>query len=53
MSKTKIRVVYGSNPPCSMSSRIQERRNKARALKLIEQNRKPEKPEDFIMYEDR
>ncbi|XP_076258429.1 DDB1 and CUL4 associated factor 12-like protein [Rhynchophorus ferrugineus] len=52
MSKTKIRAVYGSNPPCSMSSRIQERRHKARTLRLLEQNRKPEKPEDFIMYED-
>lgn len=52
MSKTKIRPVYGRSPACFVSSRIQERINKAKALKLLEQNRKPEKPEDFITYED-
>ncbi|XP_066254472.1 DDB1- and CUL4-associated factor 12 homolog [Euwallacea similis] len=52
MSQTKIGPIYGTRPPCSHPSRLQERRNKAKALKLLEQNRKPEKPEDFITYED-
>ncbi|CAG9772567.1 unnamed protein product [Ceutorhynchus assimilis] len=52
MAQTKITAIYGRRPPCSEVGRIQERKNKAKALKLQEQNRKPEKPEDFITYED-
>ncbi|XP_060526133.1 DDB1- and CUL4-associated factor 12 homolog isoform X2 [Cylas formicarius] len=52
MSKTKIRPVFGKRPPCSISGRLQERKNKAKALRLLEQSRKPDKPEDFIIYED-
>ncbi|KAL1508941.1 hypothetical protein ABEB36_003755 [Hypothenemus hampei] len=52
MSQTKFMPIFGSRPSCSIPSRIQERKNKVKALKLIEQNRKPEKPEDFITYED-
>lgn len=51
MSKTRMFPVYGRIPPCYMSQRLEERRNKLRALKL-EQNRKPDKLEDFITYED-
>lgn len=53
MSQTKINPIYGTRPPCSYPSRILERWNKVKALRIQEQNRKPEKPEDFITYEDR
>lgn len=42
---------YGKSPPCSISNRIEERKNKARTSK-IEHNRRSDKPEDFITYED-
>lgn len=51
MSKTRMFPVYGRIPACYVPQRLEERRNKLRALKL-EQNRKPDKPEDFITYED-
>lgn len=53
MSQTKINPIYGTRPPCSYPSRILDRWNKVKALRIQEQNRKPEKPEDFITYEDR
>lgn len=43
--------IYGRVPACYMRKRLEERRNKLRALKL-EQNRKPDKTEDFIAYDD-
>ncbi|XP_050303792.1 DDB1- and CUL4-associated factor 12 homolog [Anthonomus grandis grandis] len=52
MAQTKIVPIFGTRPPCSHPSRLQERKKRAQALKLQEQTRKPEKPEDFISYED-
>lgn len=43
--------VYGQKPACYIAQRLEERSSRLRALKL-EQNRKPDKPEDFITYED-
>lgn len=43
--------IYGAVPPCYIRSRLEERKNRAKALKM-EQNRKPDKPEDFIIYDD-
>lgn len=51
MSKTRMSPVCGRLPPCHIRRRIQERRTKARLMKL-EGNRKSDKPEDFITYED-
>lgn len=51
MSKTRMYPVYGRSPACSIQSRLEERRNKAKASKL-EHNRRTDKPEDFITYED-
>ncbi|KAJ8952943.1 hypothetical protein NQ318_006560 [Aromia moschata] len=51
MSKTRLRPVFGRTPSCSLTHRLEERRNKIKALKL-ELSRKPDKPEDFISYED-
>lgn len=51
MSKTRLRPVFGRTPYCSLSQRLEERKNRIKALKL-EQSRKPDKPEDFISYED-
>lgn len=43
--------VYGRTPPCYIYQRLEERKNKQRALKL-DQSRKPDKQEDFITYDD-
>lgn len=43
--------IYGRSPPCYLRQRLEERRSRARALKL-EHSRKPDKLEDFITYED-
>uniref|UniRef100_A0A1Y1LFP2 DDB1- and CUL4-associated factor 12 beta-propeller domain-containing protein n=1 Tax=Photinus pyralis TaxID=7054 RepID=A0A1Y1LFP2_PHOPY len=51
MSKTRMVSIYGCRSSCSFNYRIQERRTRAKALRL-EHNRKPDKPEDFITYED-
>lgn len=51
MSKTRMRPIFGRTPSCSIRQRLEERRNRIRALKL-EQSRKTDKPEDFILYED-
>lgn len=53
MSRTVVIPVYGVRPPGFELYRIQERINKIRAMKLLEQNRKTEKPEDFIIYDER
>ncbi|XP_019761235.1 DDB1- and CUL4-associated factor 12 homolog isoform X2 [Dendroctonus ponderosae] len=52
MSRIVVTPVYGLRPPRFELYRIQERINKIRALKLLEQNRKTEKPEDFIIYDE-
>ncbi|KAK9716796.1 hypothetical protein QE152_g24533 [Popillia japonica] len=51
MSKTRMIPIYGRTPHCSIRQRIEDRRNIARALRL-EHSRKPDKPEDFVTYED-
>lgn len=51
MSKTRIRAVYGRIPPCSFNSRLEDRKNRAKASRL-EHNRRSDKPEEFITYED-
>ncbi|KAK9887624.1 hypothetical protein WA026_023583 [Henosepilachna vigintioctopunctata] len=51
MSKTKLYPVYGQSSSCSFRQRLEERKSKLRAFRL-EQSRKTEKAEDFIMYED-
>lgn len=51
MSKTRMFPIYGRIPACYNPQRLSDRRNKLRALRL-EQNRKPDKIEDFITYED-
>lgn len=51
MSTTRLLPIYGKKPCCCNSARIEERKGRAKALR-VEQNRKPDKPEDFITYED-
>ncbi|XP_022126380.1 DDB1- and CUL4-associated factor 12 [Pieris rapae] len=51
MAQTVRRPIEARYPSCYIPSRIKERRAKARALRL-EQQRKPEKPEDFVCYSD-
>lgn len=51
MSTTRMLPIYGERPRCCITSRIDERRNRAKALR-VEQSRKPDKPDDFIAYED-
>lgn len=41
----------GDLPPCANISRLEERRSRARALRL-ERSRKQDKPDDFVCYED-
>lgn len=43
--------VVGVYPSCHMNSRLEERRAKSRALRA-ERRRKPDKPDDFVTYED-
>lgn len=51
MSHTRMIAVYGRTPPCANLQRLEERRNRAKALKL-ERARKPDKTEDFVSYDD-
>lgn len=51
MASTIRRPVYGRKAPCAYQGRIEERMIKACALRL-EKSRKPEKPEDFVCYEE-
>ena len=51
MSKTYFNPVYGALPPCAFNQRLEEHRNRANAQRL-ELNRKSDKPEDFVLYED-
>lgn len=43
--------IYGRRPPCASQTRIEERRRAAQTLRY-DRNRKPEKPEDFVCYDD-
>lgn len=51
MAQTVRSRIEGRLPPCYFPSRLEERRAKARALRL-EKQRKPDKPEDFVCYSD-
>uniref|UniRef100_A0A2M4APH4 Putative wd40 repeat-containing protein n=1 Tax=Anopheles triannulatus TaxID=58253 RepID=A0A2M4APH4_9DIPT len=51
MSKTLKRPVAGTLPHCYITSRLEERRARNRALRQ-ERRRKPEKPDDFVTYDD-
>lgn len=51
MSHTRMKPVYGRSPPCANPNRLEERRNRAKALR-VERARKPDKPEDFVTYDD-
>ncbi|XP_052865684.1 DDB1- and CUL4-associated factor 12 homolog [Anopheles cruzii] len=51
MSKTLKRPVAGTHPHCYIPSRLEERRARNRALRQ-ERRRKPDKPDDFVTYED-
>ena len=51
MASTVRRPVYGKKPPCAYQGRLEERIIKACALRL-EKSRKPEKPEDFVCYDE-
>lgn len=51
MVKTIRTNVVGQYPSCHVNSRLEDRRAKARALRQ-ERRRKPDKPDDFITYED-
>lgn len=51
MAHIKRIPIYGSKPPCAYTSRLEERRARAKTLKSDRQ-RKPEKPDDFVCYDD-
>lgn len=51
MSHTRMIAVYGRKPACANFQRLEERKNRAKALKL-ERARKPDKTEDFVSYDD-
>lgn len=51
MSKTVKRPAAGIYPNCYIPSRLDERRQRARILRQ-ERRRKPDKPDDFVTYED-
>lgn len=50
MVQTIRNTVVGTYPSCHVNSRLEERRAKARALRT--ERRKPDKPDDFVTYED-
>ncbi|XP_058116666.1 DDB1- and CUL4-associated factor 12 homolog [Anopheles ziemanni] len=51
MSKTLKRPVAGIRPGCYIPNRLEERRARNRILRQ-ERRRKPDKPDDFVTYED-
>ncbi|KXJ83892.1 hypothetical protein RP20_CCG027301 [Aedes albopictus] len=51
MSKTVKRPAAGIYPNCYIPSRLEDRRQRARMLRQ-ERRRKPDKPDDFVTYED-
>ncbi|XP_022919701.1 DDB1- and CUL4-associated factor 12 homolog [Onthophagus taurus] len=51
MSHTRMIPIYGTSPSCSIKHRLEKRRTLAREQRL-EHSRKPDKPEDFVTYED-
>lgn len=51
MLKTARNSVVGTYPSCHIRSRLEERRAKARALRQ-ERRRKPDKPDDFLTYDE-
>lgn len=51
MVRTIRDSVVGTYPSCHANSRLEERRAKQRAMRQ-ERRRKPDKPDDFVTYED-
>ncbi|XP_046399884.1 DDB1- and CUL4-associated factor 12 homolog [Ischnura elegans] len=51
MAQIQRLPIYGNRPSCAESSRLEERRNRVRALRL-DRARKSDKPDDFMCYED-
>ncbi|XP_037041428.1 DDB1- and CUL4-associated factor 12 isoform X2 [Bradysia coprophila] len=51
MAKVIRKTVFGSLPPTYIPSRLEERRSKAKSERQ-ERRRKPDKPDDFVTYED-
>lgn len=51
MLKTVRNSVVGTYPSCHIRSRLEDRRTKARALRQ-ERRRKPDKPDDFLTYDE-
>lgn len=51
MSQTLRNTIVGTHPPTHRRQRLDERRNRERALRQ-ERRRKPDKPDDFVTYED-
>lgn len=51
MLKTVRNSVSGVYPSCHSRSRLEERRTRARALRQ-ERRRKPDKPDDFLTYDE-
>ncbi|XP_025199342.1 DDB1- and CUL4-associated factor 12 [Melanaphis sacchari] len=51
MAQTRRVPVFGSRPPCAYQSRLDERSLQIRMTRM-ERNRKSDKPEDFVCYED-
>lgn len=51
MARTVRQPVVGSRPPCYLPNLLDERRTRARILRL-ERRRKPDKPDDFVTYDD-
>lgn len=51
MLKTIRNSVAGVYPSCHSRGRLEDRRSKARALRQ-ERRRKPDKPDDFLTYDE-
>ncbi|KAF4525047.1 hypothetical protein B566_EDAN001961 [Ephemera danica] len=51
MAQTHRIPIYGCKPPCASQARIEERKRNAQTLRY-DKARKPEKPEDFVCYDD-
>lgn len=51
MSEVERIAIHGRFPPTAMKQRLEKRKSRIRALRQ-EKARKPEKPEDFVSYEE-
>ncbi|XP_047003169.1 DDB1- and CUL4-associated factor 12 homolog [Schistocerca americana] len=50
MAHTQRVPIYGTRPPCATPTRLEEWHSRLRTIRL-ERARKPDKPEDFVVYE--